>query len=1679
MCLGATAAYGAVVTGGTGPFSYAWCAYNSGDGSGTCYTNGFTPGGDDANQTRGWTTSTGPKSVGVTVSQPGCPDVSELYSFTVVPDPTVGITVTDMSGAVDDDGIICNGDDATLTANTTGGTGTATFAWESSTDGGTTWAAAGTGNPLAVSPTEDTEYRVTVNFDGPGCDPDISAPALIEVRPEPKMAFVFTNPTNFSGEICNGATVDVDLDVTTPFQGLAEGTDYQFELLGTNWSTTGSTNADFTGNNGYGPVTASGGYANGQVLGGINESLSHTEAGPVWIRYNFAVRELYCDKITDFRSFVVQVRPELKLDFDFTNPSNFFGEICNGATVDIGLDALPAQAALYTAGSDYQVEAVAVRHRVGTAGSFVSGYGSVTGGTLDNGDVVTGVNEALSHSETEPVFVKYSFVLRDLVCGTNDFRSVVVQVRPELKLDFDFTNPSNFFGEVCNGSTVDIGLDALPAQAALYTAGSDYQVEAVVVRHRVGTAGSFVNGYGSVTGGTLDNGDVVTGVNEALSHPETEPVFVKYSFVLRDLVCGTNDFRSVVVEVAPQPLLANCPTDITANTSDDGTGDCATDVAWTHPDVADACAPVTLTAGIDGGTPVAVTPGTSITENFGKGTYTVEYESEDGFGNTDVCSFTITVEDDEAPIITCEDITVELDANGEYTMDNDEALLTLSDNCGPSNGPFTVGGPTARMFDCDDAGMAFPRTMVSTDPSGNTGSCDYNVTVEDNMAPVITCEDITVELDANGEYMMDNDEALLTISDNCGFNGPFTVGGPTARMFDCDDAGMTFPRTMVSTDPSGNTGSCDYNVTVEDNMAPVITCEDITVELDANGEYMMDNDEALLTISDNCGFNGPFTVGGPTARMFDCDDAGMTFPRTMVSTDPSGNTGSCDYNVTVEDNMAPVITCEDITVELDANGEYMMDNDEALLTISDNCDFNGPFTVGGPTARMFDCDDAGMAFPRTMVSTDPSGNTGSCDYNVTVEDNVAPDAICQDITVQLDASGSASIMAADVDGGSTDACGIASLSVAPNTFGCSDVGGNTVTLTVEDTNGNTSKCTSTVTVEDNVAPDAICQDITVQLDASGSASIMAADVDGGSTDACGIASLSVAPNTFGCGDVGGNTVTLTVEDTNGNTSKCTSTVTVEDNVAPDAICQDITVQLDASGSASIMAADVDGGSTDACGIASLSVAPNTFGCGDVGGNTVTLTVEDTNGNTSKCTSTVTVEDNVAPDAICQDITVQLDASGSASIMASDVDGGSTDACGIAGLSVTPNTFGCGDVGGNTVTLTVEDTNGNTSTCTSTVTVEDNIAPTAVCLSTTVELQPDGTYTLQEADVFDAANSSDNCAITQVDFPATTYTCDDALQSFSVNVAVSDAAGNSDDCTADIYVEIGTALPAGWSTTDIGQVTLGNAYAYDPCIDPSGEFTITGSGNNAVSSTTDNVAFASQTLCGDGMITAKVESITPNGYGGLMIRETTAAGSKQVAIFSNLTNVLRHETRYTTGGNKVVQSHYRPFPIWLRLQRQGDWVFAYYSTTGATYGYVHAVYVPMQNCVEIGLASFTYLPNAQTEAVFSNVSISGGTAPLLDNGSGLPAAEPQSQELMEAELFPNPTVGAFTLALPKALDGEATATLRNQVGQVVEQRQLKPGDVNTEWDVSGLPSGLYFMEVRQQGMKPQILRVVKQ
>jgi hypothetical protein len=93
-----------------------------------------------------------------------------------------------------------------------------------------------------------------------------------------------------------------------------------------------------------------------------------------------------------------------------------------------------------------------------------------------------------------------------------------------------------------------------------------------------------------------------------------------------------------------------------------------------------------------------------------------------------------------------------------------------------------------------------------------------------------------------------------------------------------------------------------------------------------------------------------------------------------------------------------------------------------------------------------------------------AGGTSTCSFDVTVVDNTDPVTACQDFTLNL-VNGMGTVTPADINNGSTDNCGIASMSVSPNNFTCADAGVNVVTLTVTDVNGNSSSCNANVTVQ--------------------------------------------------------------------------------------------------------------------------------------------------------------------------------------------------------------------------------------------------------------------------------------------------------------------------------------------------------------------------------------------------------------------------------------------------------------------------------------------------------------------------------------------------------------------------------------------------------------------------------------
>ncbi len=657
---------------------------------------------------------------------------------------------------------------------------------------------------------------------------------------------------------------------------------------------------------------------------------------------------------------------------------------------------------------------------------------------------------------------------------------------------------------------------------------------------------------------------------------------------------------------------------------------------------------------------------------FAIGDITVTWTATDAAGLTDTCSFTVTVTDNQAPVISCPaDQTVDNDADScSYTMVGSGWDATFTDNC--------RGGTITNDFNNSNtlAGAVFAIgditvTWTATDAAGLTDTCSFTVTVTDNQAPVISCPaDQTVDNDADlCSYTMVGSGWDADFKDNCpggtitnDFTNTSTLDG---AVFTIGDITVTW----TATDAAGLTDTCSFTVTVTDNQAPVTSCPaDQAVDNDADlCSYTMVGSGWDATFTDNCpggtitnDLTNTSTLAG---AVFAIGDITVTW----TATDAAGLTDTCSFTVTVTDNQAPVISCPaDQAVDNDADlCSYTVVGSGWDADFKDNCpggtitnDFTNTSTLTGAVFAIGD-------ITVTWTATDAAGLTDTCSFTVTVTDNQAPVTSCPaDQVVDNDADlCSYTVVGSGWDATFTDNCPGGTITndftntstLAGAVFA---IGAITVTWTATDAAGLTDTCSFTVTVTDNQAPVISCPaDQVVDNDADlCSYTMVGSGWDAAFTDNCPGGTITndltntstLAGAVFAIGNI---TVTWTATDAAGNTDTCSFTVTVTDNQAPVISCPaDQTVDNDAdSCSYTMVGSGWDADFTDNCpGGTITNDLTNTstldgavFAIGDT---TVTWTATDAAGLTDTCSFTVTVTDNQAPVTSCPaDQTVDNDA----------------------------------------------------------------------------------------------------------------------------------------------------------------------------------------------------------------------------------------------------------------------------------------------------------------------------------------------------------------------------------------------------------------------------------------------------
>ncbi len=396
--------------------------------------------------------------------------------------------------------------------------------------------------------------------------------------------------------------------------------------------------------------------------------------------------------------------------------------------------------------------------------------------------------------------------------------------------------------------------------------------------------------------------------------------------------------------------------------------------------------------------------------------------------------------------------------------------------------------------------------------------------------------------------------------------------------------------TINATDNSGNGSSANYTIDVIDDLPPVVECQDITVVLGENGTAFVPAEDLTartnLTSDNWLGFIGIILNGN-----FSGGDV-------VAIEDIKSNIDAENDIITLQPNFDPSYPENFDNPELQGStyietfGDLAGKSFEFTGHVASNT--LAPQYNGFAFIRLF---DANWGFLGEISSPLTSGTDFSVAY-----DNSEPDAwiIQYGFTVQGPSGANedeASLGEAVVQGMRLrlppyDNCTIATIESTQMEFDCSHAGDNIVTLTVTDVNGNATSCDATVTIVDKTPPVAVCQDITIQLDASGNAFITPDDINNGSSDACGIDFIELDRDAFGCNNVGQNQVTLTLTDIHGNSSSCTALVTVEDITAPELIAPDPLVLtgsgLDCGASLILPTPEV----IESCGLSSAELLAN-------------------------------------------------------------------------------------------------------------------------------------------------------------------------------------------------------------------------------------------------------------------------------------------------------------------------------------------------------------------------------------------------------------------------------------------------------------------------------------------------------
>jgi len=594
-------------------------------------------------------------------------------------------------------------------------------------------------------------------------------------------------------------------------------------------------------------------------------------------------------------------------------------------------------------------------------------------------------------------------------------------------------------------------------------------------------------------------------------------------------------------------------------------GMCDAMFTWTPPIFGDNCCAGIITVEYTTEDDIAipssgsVMQGIPITETFGVGTTTITYTLVDQFGNTSMCSFDVTVEDTEDPVLdplTCVDQVIQL-MPGECTFPLNQLLLPdFADNCGIDS---------IAYMPAIDQGLPIGETEVTItafDAAGNSVSCTFTVTVLEFIpdSDQLACNNqinlslgpdcmavITADMILEGDSYGCFDEYCITLTDaNGNFIGS-SVDGTNVLDITHIDQIIT---VEICTDCDGG-NCCTGSILVENKLIPEVVCPPDTV---INCNHSFDPINTGMPIVESCEDELFINYYDDFENLGMCEDPSARIVRTWSVIDESNNFVECVQIITIKDfDVNDIAYPDNLILTEDYGCDHIEENPE--LTHPDNTGF--PTISGIPVYEtgeglcshfwnwddqiLYNCEGS-YEILRKWIIRDmceeiiPGVNPVEHYQSIKVLDRIPPIITdCpDDIVISADPWNCyATIYLNDYMPTIKDYCGSVKdtfVSVTPGTvfeepigsgnFYLSklDIGDHEVKIKVKDQCSNYSECKFNIEVRDFAAPNVVCKGaITVSLTTDGLAKLYPESIDLGSTDNCSPVHFQVYRQEEPCG----------------------------------------------------------------------------------------------------------------------------------------------------------------------------------------------------------------------------------------------------------------------------------------------------------------------------------------------------------------------------------------------------------------------------------------------------------------------------------------------------------------------------------------------------------------------------------